>query len=210
MENVLFKISYPAEFHAQTAVEAAMKLRKALTIAGKSDGRHQTHYDPHARGLPAHHRQERTARQPRRPRPLRAIYGRHSAALRPAHGRRLRRRGRNDPIFRPRIDALRAKMTASKSPASRPIITILKSALSPIAFAMELNDGKILEETVEYPIGHRRRREEGFAAAGREIQRRTCSGGFLDRSRNRSSMRRSIRDRLEAMPVNEYVDLYVL
>jgi 2-methylcitrate dehydratase len=29
MENVLFKVSYPAEFHAQTAVEAAMKLARA-------------------------------------------------------------------------------------------------------------------------------------------------------------------------------------
>ena len=36
MENVLFKISYPAEFHAQTAVEAAMTLRAKLVAAGKS------------------------------------------------------------------------------------------------------------------------------------------------------------------------------
>src|ERR1019366_9394820 len=36
MENVLFKISYPAEFHAQTAVEAAMTLRAKLLAAGKS------------------------------------------------------------------------------------------------------------------------------------------------------------------------------
>ncbi len=36
MENVLFKISYPAEFHAQTAVEAAMKLRARLDAMGKS------------------------------------------------------------------------------------------------------------------------------------------------------------------------------
>ncbi len=36
MENVLFKISYPAEFHAQTAVEAAMKLRTRLDAMGKS------------------------------------------------------------------------------------------------------------------------------------------------------------------------------
>ena len=36
MENVLFKISYPAEFHAQTAVEAAMAVRAKLVAAGKS------------------------------------------------------------------------------------------------------------------------------------------------------------------------------
>src|SRR5208337_2150529 len=38
MENVLFKISYPAEFHAQTAVEAAMKVRARLDRSGKAAG----------------------------------------------------------------------------------------------------------------------------------------------------------------------------
>src|SRR6202789_863132 len=44
MENVLFKISYPAEFHAQTAVEAAMEVRQKLDQAGKTaeDIRHIT------------------------------------------------------------------------------------------------------------------------------------------------------------------------
>lgn len=36
MENVLFKISFPAEFHAQTAVECAMILHKKLQEMGRS------------------------------------------------------------------------------------------------------------------------------------------------------------------------------
>lgn len=36
MENVLFKISFPAEFHAQTAVEAAMTLHRQMQAAGKT------------------------------------------------------------------------------------------------------------------------------------------------------------------------------
>ena len=40
MENVLFKISYPAEFHAQTAVEAAMTLRAQLDASGQIGRRH--------------------------------------------------------------------------------------------------------------------------------------------------------------------------
>ena len=36
MENVLFKISFPAEFHAQTAVEAAMTINEKLRQAGKT------------------------------------------------------------------------------------------------------------------------------------------------------------------------------
>lgn len=44
MENVLFKISYPAEFHGQTAVEAA----------GRG---HRAHRDPDPGSLHPHHRQ---------------------------------------------------------------------------------------------------------------------------------------------------------
>jgi 2-methylcitrate dehydratase len=36
MENVLFKISYPAEFHAQTAVEAAHIVHTKLKVLGKT------------------------------------------------------------------------------------------------------------------------------------------------------------------------------
>jgi 2-methylcitrate dehydratase len=37
MENVLFKISFPAEFHSQTAVECAMVDLSADEIAGQND-----------------------------------------------------------------------------------------------------------------------------------------------------------------------------
>ena len=48
MENVLFKISYPAEFHAQTAVEAAMTLRAQLDGEGQDGGRYSEDHDSHA------------------------------------------------------------------------------------------------------------------------------------------------------------------
>ena len=79
MENVLFKISYPAEFHAQTAVEAAMKLRTRLDATGKSAVDIERITIQYARGLPAHHRQERSPLESRRSRPLRAIHGCDSA-----------------------------------------------------------------------------------------------------------------------------------
>lgn len=56
MENVLFKISFPAEFHSQTAVEAAMALYAQMQAAGKRaadiEGDHS-----YARSLHSHHRQ---------------------------------------------------------------------------------------------------------------------------------------------------------
>ena len=95
MENVLFKISFPAEFHAQTAVECAMTLHAELAQAGQDAPTDikkitiRTHEAVHP-----HHRQEGAARQPGRPRPLHPVHGRRAAPLRPAHRRRLRGRRR--------------------------------------------------------------------------------------------------------------------
>lgn len=72
---------------------------------------------------------------------------------------------------------------------------------------MELSDGSLLEETVEYPIGHKRRREEGMPLLVEKFKRNL-------RRRFDEAQQRRILDasldaaRLDAMPVNEYVDLY--
>src|SRR5438445_4815769 len=67
-----------------------------------------------------------------------------------------------DPNAGPRIDALRARITCVEEPeftrgyhdpGKRSIANSLRAVLE---------DGNVLEETVEYPIGHRRRREEGL------------------------------------------------
>jgi 2-methylcitrate dehydratase len=72
---------------------------------------------------------------------------------------------------------------------------------------MELNDGTVIEETVEYPIGHRRRRKEGMplliAKFKTNLRRR------YDEERQETILEASLdRERLDAMAVNEYVDLY--
>ncbi len=87
MENVLFKISYPAEFHAQTAVEAAMTLHPQISLQDRS---HRTNHHRNAGAGGAHHRQNRTARESGGPRSLHSIHGRDSAAVRQTGGRRLR------------------------------------------------------------------------------------------------------------------------
>ena len=167
MENVLFKISFPAEFHAQTAVEAAMKLREQLAAARQDRRGYSQHHHPHPRGLPAHHRQEGPARQSRRSRPLRAIHGRHSAALWPAHGGRLRRRRRH----RSRASTPCApRSSASKSRNSRATITTPRSARSPMRCAWFSTTARVLEETGRVPHRPSPPPRGGHAAAGGEIQ----------------------------------------
>ena len=69
--------------------------------------------------------------------------------------------------------------------------------------------GPLLKQTVEYPIGHRRRREEGLPLLvekfKRNLQRR------FGPERQQQILDASLdREFIESMPVNEYVDLYVV
>ena len=67
----------------------------------------------------------------------------------------------------------------------------------------------MLEETVEYPIGHRRRREEGMPLLVEKFK--TNLRRRFDEEQQKRILDVSLdRERLEQMPVNEYVDLYVV
>jgi 2-methylcitrate dehydratase len=73
---------------------------------------------------------------------------------------------------------------------------------------MKLEDGSVLEETVEYPIGHKRRRKEGIPLLIDKFKRNLASRFASDQQQRilDASMDRSV---LENMPVNDYVDLYI-
>ena len=159
MENVLFKISYPAEFHAQTAVEAAMKLRARLDAAGKSaeDIRKitiRTHEaclriidkkGPLANPADRDHCVQYMVAIP-------LLFGRLTAA------------DYEDAVAADpqRIDALRAKIECVEEPRFTARLSRSGKALDCQLPSRRAEDGTVLEETVEYPIGHRRRREEGL------------------------------------------------
>jgi 2-methylcitrate dehydratase len=159
MENVLFKISYPAEFHSQTAVEAAFTLHKQMVAAGKTS-------DEIAKISIRTH--EACIRIIDKKGPLNNPADRdhciqYMVAVPLIFGR-LTARDYEDVIADdPRVDALRAKMHLREDesftadyfdPAKRSIAN---------AMTIEFNDGTVLgEEVVEYPVGHARRRAEGI------------------------------------------------
>ena len=74
---------------------------------------------------------------------------------------------------------------------------------------VELNDGAVLEETVEYPIGHRRRREEGLPLLVEKFKT-NLRRRFTEEQQQKILDVSLDRERLEQMPVHEYVDLYVI
>ncbi|MGB7603010.1 MAG: 2-methylcitrate dehydratase, partial [Candidatus Sulfotelmatobacter sp.] len=108
----------------------------------------------------------------------------------------------------PRIDLLRAKIECVEEPAyttdyhdpeKRSIANSLRAVL---------DDGTVLEETVEYPIGHKRRRDEGLPLLVEKF-RTNLRRQFAEDRQNRILDVSLDANRLDAMPVNEYVDLYV-
>ena len=74
---------------------------------------------------------------------------------------------------------------------------------------LTVKDGAVLEETVEYPIGHRRRREEGLPLLVEKFKTNLRRRFAEDRQEEILAVSLD-RERLESMPVNEYVDLYTL
>ena len=204
MENVLFKISYPAEFHAQTAVEAAMTLKKKLDAGGKSadDIRRITILTHEAclriidkKGPLSNPADRDHCVQYMITIPL--IFGRLTAA------------DYEDKVAAdPRIDALRAKVECVEEPQfTRDYHDPEKRSIAN-SLRVELADGSVLEETVEYPIGHKRRRAEGMPLLVEKFKR-NLARRFGAEQQQRILDVSMDRGRLERMPVSEYVDLYV-
>ena len=206
MENVLFKISFPAEFHAQTAAEAALTLHDCLRAQGKriediSKITIRTHeaairiidkQGPLANPADRDHCMQYMVAVP-------LIFGRLTAA------------DYEDAVAAdPRIDALRAKIVCVEDPRFTADYHDPDKRSIANALTVEFRDGTKLDEVaVEYPIGHKRRRAEGLpllvtkfetnlARRFPEKQRRAILDVSLDQAK------------LETMPVNEYVDLYVI
>jgi 2-methylcitrate dehydratase len=209
MENVLFKISYPAEFHAQTAVEAAMKLFRQLAERGLNASAIKsitvrTHEaclriidkkGPLANPADRDHCVQYMIAIP-------LIFGRLTAGD-------YEDAVAADPVWGPRIDAVRERITCVEEPSFTKDYHDPEKRSIANSLRMELNDGTVLEETVEYPIGHRRRREEGMPLLIEKFK--TNLRRRYEEERQGRILAASLdRERLASMPVNEYVDLYAL
>ena len=206
MEQILFKISFPAEFHSQTAVEAAMTLHHKLTTLGKTteDIRRVTIRTHEAciriidKTGPLDNPADRDhCIQYMVAVPL--IFGRLTAA------------DYEDAIAAdPRIDVLRNKITCVEDTAFTTDYHDPDKRSIANALTIELNDGTVFDEVVvEYPIGHKRRRTDGIPLL--EAKFKTNLARSFPSKQQAEILKISLdQQALEAMPVNEYVDLYVI
>jgi 2-methylcitrate dehydratase len=204
MENVLFKISFPAEFHAQTAVEAAMTLRARLLAAGKSPE------EISSIQLRTH---EACLRIIDKKGPLNNPADRdhcvqYMVAVPLLFGHLTASDYEDSFAADPRIDRLREKMVCSEEAAFTADYHDPEKRSIANSLIISFRDGCSLTETVEYPLGHRRRRAEGIPLL--EAKFRTNLARRFTPQKQQAILDVSLnQQQLERMPVHEYVDLYV-
>ena len=206
MEHVLFKISYPAEFHAQTAVEAAMLVNEELLRLGK------TAEDIRKITIRTH---EACIRIIDKKGPLNNPADRdhciqYMVAVPILFGRLTAEDYEDSVAIDKRIDELRDKITCVEDKQfTRDYHDPEKRSIAN-ALGVEFKDGKKLKEiVVEYPIGHKRRRKEGMPILVEKF-RTNLARRFPEKQRAIIMDLCLNQKQLEATPVHEFVDLMVI
>jgi 2-methylcitrate dehydratase len=206
MENVLFKISYPAEFHAQTAVEAAMTLHGQLAAKGlaTTDVARVT-VRTHEAAIRIIDKQGPLANPADRDHCIQ-----YMVAVPLIFGRLTAEDYEDNVAADPRIDDLRAKIICREdSQFSADYHNPEKRSIAN-ALTIELTNGmKLPEVVVEYPIGHRRRRSEGIPLLLEKF-RKNLARRFGAEQQKRILDASSDQRQLESMRVDDYVRFYVI
>ena len=205
MENVLFKISFPAEFHAQTAVEASLLLFKKMRELGKTSD------DIAKISIRTH---EACIRIIDKKGPLRNPADRdhtiqYMVAIPLIFGRLTARDYEDEIAADPRIDALREKINCVEDlqytkdyhdPEKRSIAN---------AVTIIFSDGSALDEiAIEYPVGHKRRRDEGIPLLV-EKYRTNLARIFGEAQQEKIASLTLDYEKFSQTPVNEVMDLFV-
>ena len=206
MENVLFKISFPAEFHAQTAVEAAMTLHQQLAKAGKSvDDIKKISIRTHEACIRIIDKKGALNNPADRDHCIQ-----YMVAVPLIHGRLTSSDYEDDVAADKRIDVLRAKIECIEDPAFTKDYHDPKKRSIANALTITLKDGKTLKEVlVEYPIGHARRRKEGIPLLEKKFEI-NLARQFPPRQQQKILEVSLDQKQLEAMAVNDYMDLFVI
>ncbi len=203
MENVLFKISFPAEFHAQTAVECAMTLHPK--VSGRLDDIERITIET----------QEAGARIIDKTGPLDNYADRdhciqYMVAVPLIFGELTAASYNDDVASDPRIDALRDKMEVRENESFTTDYFDPEKRGIGNAIQVYFKDGSSTERVeVSFPIGHRRRRAEGIPVLVRKFQ--SAIGDHYEPGQaERIESALSEQGSLESMPVSDFVSELVV
>lgn len=203
MENVLFKISFPAEFHAQTAVECAIQLHPQ--VKDRLDDIKKIVITTH----------ESAIRIIDKKGPLNNPADRdhciqYMAAIGLIKGNLTAADYEDDVASDPRVDALRGKMECVEQKAwTRDYLDPNKRSIANAIQVFFKDGSKTKNVAVEYPVGHRRRRKEGVPLLEAKF-RTNLARRYAEKQRKAIDALCQDQKRLENTPVHEFVDLMVI
>ncbi|MGR4067538.1 2-methylcitrate dehydratase [Billgrantia sp. C5P2] len=204
MENILFKIAFPAEFHAQTACEAAVRLHPQ--VKDRMEEIERIVITTHESAIRIISKEGELANPADRDHCLQ-----YMVAVPLIFGDLVAEHYEDDfHRQHPLIDTLRAKMEIVEEP--RYTQDYLAADKRSIANAIQVyfRDGSATEcVEVEYPIGHRRRRVEGIPILEEKFRRNLATRFPAGRCQHIFQLCRN-QEQLEAMPVYRFVDLFVM
>ncbi len=209
MEQILFKISFPAEFHSQTAVECAFQLHAqvggrldTLDKIGEIDKIVITTHESAIRIIdkkgPLHNPADRDHCL------------QYMTAVGLLKGNLTAADYEDEAAADPRIDALRDKMETVENPQYSQDYHDPEKRSIANAVQIFFKDGSKSDNiAVEYPIGHRRRRAEGIPELVKKFKI-NLARRFPAKQQNAILDVCLDQKKLEALPVNEFVDLMVI
>ncbi len=202
MENVLFKISFPAEFHAQTAVEAAVKLHHE--IKNKFDEIDKIKIITHESAIRIISKEGKLNNPADRDHCLQ-----YMTAIGLIKGDLVAEDYEDSVAKDPLVDNLREKMEIEED------LSFSKDYLDPskrsIANSLQIffKDGTCTDiEEVHYPIGHKNRRAEGIPILIKKFEKNLMTQFSEDRVKGIMSLFED-NEKLFNLPVREFVDLFV-
>lgn len=203
MDNILFKISFPAEFHAQTAVECALKLHQQ--VAHRLDEIDRVELTTHESAIRIISKKGELHNPADRDHCLQ-----YMVAIGLIFGDLEADHYEDTIAADPRIDALREKMQVEEDKSySEDYHNPDKRT---IANAMQIffKDGTSTDKIeIEYPIGHKRRRDEGIPVLQAKFERNVKTR-FPENQANEIVALCNDKNYFEEMPVNEFMDLLVI
>ena len=203
MENVLFKISFPAEFHAQTAVEAAVTLHSE--VKSRVSNIQKIVISTHESAIRIISKEGQLNNPADRDHCIQ-----YMTAVGLLKGNLVAEDYEDDVAADPRIDLLRSKMVIEED--KRYSQEYLEADKRSIANAVQIffEDGTSTEKIeVEYPLGHRRRREEGIPLLIEKFN----SNLRTQFSQSRSEVILNLcldESKLESTTVSDFMELMVL
>ncbi|MFT5299520.1 MAG: 2-methylcitrate dehydratase [Mariniblastus sp.] len=202
MENILFKISFPAEFHAQTAVECAITLHPQ--VSDRLDQIERIEMETQEPGVRIIDKRG----------PLNNFADRdhclqYMAAIGLIFGELTAEHYTDAVAADPRIDSLRAKMEVKENESFTTDYYDLEKRAIGNSIQVHFSDGTSTERIeVQYPIGHRNRRDEGIPALKTKFKNSLNVVFEADQSASILNVFADS-DQLDAMPASEFMDAFV-